>query len=328
MPTNLPPEYYEVEEKYKAAQTQDEKVELLTTLISTIPKHKGTDHLRADLRRRLSKLKEQAQSQKKSGGPVSAFVIDKEGAGQVAVIGPANTGKSSLVANYTNADPEVADYPMTTWQPTPGMLKVDNIQVQLVDTPPLDREYNEPEFFQLLRNTDLLLLMVDLQADPVSQLHDTVKTLVDNRIVPRHLQAEHSQSGNKFIPLLVLVNKSDDDTLEEDYHIFCELLDEEWPCMPVSVAAGRNIDKLQARIFEQLGVIRVYSQAPGQEPDYASPFVLPQGSTVGDFARKVHKDFYENLKSARVWGEGAAFDGMQVSREHELHDGDVVQLKI
>ncbi len=140
MPTNLPPEYFAVEEKYKAAQTPEEQIELLEELISTIPKHKGTDHLRADLRRRLSRMKEKSQTQKKSGkGAVSPYIIDKEGGGQVALIGYANVGKSTLVAELTNADPEVSPHPYTTWQPTPGMMMIENVQVQVIDTPPVNR---------------------------------------------------------------------------------------------------------------------------------------------------------------------------------------------
>jgi small GTP-binding protein len=327
MPTNLPPEYYEVEKRYKEAQTTEEKIELLEELISTSPKHKGTDHLRADLRRRLSKFKASAQSQKQSSTAVSVYSIDKEGAGQVVVVGPANAGKSALVANTTNADPEVAVYPFTTWQPTPGMLQIDNIQVQLIDTPPLDKEFLEPELFQLIRRADLILLMVDLQADPIEQLKQSVQTLIDNRIVPLHLQDEHPERGNKFIPLLVLCNKNDDEVTDENYHIFCELMEEEWPCIPISAHTGRNLDGMKKAIFDKLDIIRVYSKAPGAEPDLSSPFIAKKGSTVAEFARKIHKDFYDNLKSARVWGSGD-FNGQMVSRDHELLDEDVVELKI
>jgi small GTP-binding protein len=327
MPTNLPPEYYEVEKRYKEAQTTEEKIELLEELISTIPKHKGTDHLRADLRRRLSKFKASTQSQKKSSTAVSVYSIDKEGAGQVVVAGPANAGKSALVANMTNADPEVAVYPFTTWQPTPGMMQIDNIQVQLIDTPPLDKEFLEAELFQLIRRADLILLMVDLQADPIEQLNRSVQTLIDNRIVPLHLQDKHPERGNKFIPLLVLCNKNDDEGTDENYHIFCELMEEEWPCIPVSAETGRNLDVMKKAIFDKLDIIRVYSKAPGAEPDLSSPFIAKKGSTVAEFARKIHKDFYDNLKSARVWGSGD-FDGQMVSRDHMLLDEDVVELKI
>ena len=111
MPTNLPPEYYEAEKRYRAAQSPPEKAACLEVLISTIPKHKGTDKLRADLRRRLSKLKSAAQSKKGAGKHESVFHIDKEGAGMVVVIGPPNVGKSALVDVLTNASPQVADFP-------------------------------------------------------------------------------------------------------------------------------------------------------------------------------------------------------------------------
>ena len=151
MPTNLPPEYFNAEERYRAAETPDEKIRTLEELISTIPKHKGTDKLRADLRRKLSKFKASAETRKGAGKRESVYNIDREGAGQVAVVGFANTGKSSLVAGLTNASPEVAEFPFTTWIPTPGMLLIDNVQVQLIDTPPLNRDFVEPELMDLLR---------------------------------------------------------------------------------------------------------------------------------------------------------------------------------
>jgi len=327
MPTNLPPEYYEVEKRYKAAQTMPERIELLEELISTIPKHKGTDHLRADLRKRLSKFKESSESQKKTGGVVSVFHIDKEGAGKIAVVGPANAGKSSLIAKYTNANPEVAVYPFTTWQPTPGMMEFGNIQVQLIDTPALDKEFLEPELFQLIRTADMILLMIDLQADPVKQLEESVTSLLEQRVTPVHLKETHHEAGNKIVPLLVLVNKYDDEGADEDYEIFCQLLEGDWPLLPISVETDRNIDQLEQLIFDELKIIRVYSKMPGKDADLTSPFVANQGCTVEEFARKVHKDFYDNLKSARVWGSGD-FDGQMVSRDHVLQDEDVVELKM
>lgn len=327
MPTNLPPEYYKVEERYKAAETAEEQADLLEELISKIPKHKGTDHLRADLRRRLSKLKERSQQAQKSGRAVSAYIIDREGAGQVAVIGDANVGKSSLVANLTNADPEVSENPFTTWQPMPGMMPIENIQVQLVDTPPLNREFVEPEFYQLLRRSDMILLMVDLEGDPIAQVEETVEKLIENRIIPQHVQNQYDLAGTKVVPLLVLCNKYDDESADENYHIFCELMETAWPCLPVSTRTGRNLDGMKQRIFETLKVMRIYSKSPGEEPDHKVPFVIEKGATVEDFSLKLHRDFYENLKSARVWGS-ADFDGQMVSRDYVLHDGDVVELKI
>jgi len=328
MPANLPPEYFEVEARYRAAKSLTEKIALLEELISTVPKHKGTDKLRADLRRRLSKLKAAAQTRKKVGRHLSPFSIEREGAGQAVVVGPANVGKSSLVATLTNANPEVSPVPYTTWTPTPGMMPVEDIQVQLVDTPPLTRDYVEPEFLDLIRRTDLVLLVVDLQTDPVQQLEDSIALLEEHRIVPRCREdrcGEHRRLT--FVPLLVLANKYDGDDAEELFELFLELLDEEWPIIPISAATGYNLDRLKQAVFEQLEVIRVYSKAPGRPPDLDVPFVLKRGSTVEDFAAKVHQDFVENLKAARVWGS-TAFDGQMVPRDYVLHDGDIVELRI
>jgi ribosome-interacting GTPase 1 len=177
MPTNLPPEATEAERRYRAATSPAEKVATLEEFISLIPKHKGTDKLRANLRKRLSKLKSGSQDRKGISRQASVFHIDREGAGQAVVIGPANVGKSALVTALTNATPEVADYPFTTWTPTPGMMTFENVQIQLIDTPPLDRDFVEPELLDLIRRSDMMLLVVDLVTHPVQQLEDTVAFL-------------------------------------------------------------------------------------------------------------------------------------------------------
>jgi ribosome-interacting GTPase 1 len=329
MPTNLPPEYFEAEERYRQATSPAEKAALLEELISTIPKHKGTDRLRADLRRRLSKLKDAAsQSKKGLSKRESAYRIDKEGAGQAVVIGPPNVGKSALVVALTNATPEVADFPFTTWVPTPGMMPVEDIRIQLIDTPPLNREFVEPELLDLIRRSDLMLLVVDLHADPVHQLEDSIAFLQEYRIAPRHLRDRCGEPRRTtFIPLLVLANKYDDPSLDEILEIFRELLEDDWPMLAVSATTGRNLELLKQQVVERLEIIRVYSKPPGQEPDLGTPFVLKQGSTLEDLAGKVHKDFLENLKLARVWGN-TVFDGQPVGRDYVLQDGDVVELHL
>ncbi len=328
MPANLPPEYLEAEKRYRAAKGPAEKLACLEDMLTLLPKHKGTDKLRADIRRRVSKLKTAAQTKKSTGKRESAFRIDKEGAGQVVLLGPANVGKSALVAALTNANPEVADFPLTTWKPTPGMMPVENIQIQLVDTPPLNRDYVEPELLDLIRRSDLILLVVDLQTDPVQQLEDTVNLLEANRIVPSHLQDRYGeQRPLRFVPFLVLANKNDDENSDENLEIFRELIEDDWPLVSVSASTGRNLELLKEVLVDRLQIIRVYSKAPGKEPDLSAPFVLRKGSTVEDFAGKVHKDFVEKLKLVKVWGDGV-FDGQMVQRDYILQDGDVVELHI
>lgn len=325
MPTNLPPEYFKAEERFKEATDPLEKVARLEELISTIPKHKGTDHLRADLRRKLSKLKASAQTRKKGGRGDPAWLIEKEGAGMVVAVGGANTGKSALVRALTNAEPEVSPAAHTTWQPTPGMMIVKKVQIQLIDTPSLDRDYLEPALLDLIRRADLVLVVVDLTTDPNQQLRDTLELLRSNRIEPM-LEADE-RPRTSIAPILVVANKCDDDEAEENLEIFRRLMEGDWQVLALSAENRRGLDELGELIFDRLKIMRVYSRAPGREPDFNAPFVMRAGSTVEQFARELHHDFFDKLKSARVWGEGV-FDGQLVARDHVLHDGDVIELRI
>ncbi|MDX1614669.1 MAG: GTPase [Candidatus Promineifilaceae bacterium] len=330
MPTNLPAEYYQVEERFKAAESPQEKVRLLEELISTVPKHKGTDKLRADLRRRLSKLRDAAQTKKAASRHTSAYSIEREGAGQVALVGAPNVGKSALLATLTNAEPEVANFPFTTWTPLPGMMDYEDIQIQLIDTPPLNDQYVEPAMMDLLRRVDLILVVVDIQGFPIEQLQSSFDLMAEHRILPFERKAKlaaSEQRGLTFKPTLIVVNKVDDEAFKADYDVLQELLEMEQALIPTSAATGTNLDALRRLLFEQLDLIRVYSKPPGEEPDYSQPFVLRQGSTVELLAGKVHRDFVAELKSARVWGSGV-FEGQTVSRDHVLQDGDVVELRI
>lgn len=328
MPTNLPPEYFDAEKRYRTASTSAEKLACIEEMLAIIPKHKGTDKLRADLRKRVSKLKSAAQAKKSLARHESAYHINKEGAGQVVIVGATNVGKSALVATVTHAAPEVADFPHTTWKPTPGMMPIENIQIQLIDTPPLSKEFVDPEMMDLIRRCDLVLLMVDLQTDPLQQLEDTVAVLGEHRIVPLRLKDRYrDQRGISLVPFLIMANKNDNAATDENLDIFRELLSDNWPMIAASVATGRNLDLLKATIVERLNIIRVYSKSHGKKPDQSSPFVLKKGSTIADFACKVHQDFAQKLKAAKVWGI-AVFDGQMVQRDYVLQEGDIIELQI
>jgi ribosome-interacting GTPase 1 len=328
MPTNLPPDYANAEKRFREAQSPAEKVSCLEEMISIVPKHKGTDKLRADLRRQLSRLKDEAiAARKKAGGHASAFNIEREGAGQAMVMGAANSGKSALVQALTNAEPEVSPLPFSTWKPTPGMMPYQDIQIQLVDTPALDGKYVEPVLFDLARRTDLVLLVVDLQADPLEQLETCLAVLNMHRLAP--LQRKDDWQGDPrtvFRPFIVLANKCDDESLDEVYDLFSALCEIDCEHLPISALNGRFFDILKAKIYQRLGVLRVYAKPPGKDPDLERPFVLKQGGTIIDLAGLVHRDFYENLKAARVWGS-SAFDGQMVTHDYALQEGDIVELR-
>ena len=328
MPANLPPEYFDVEKRYRTARAPTEKLACIEEMLTIIAKHKGTDKLRADLRRRVSKLKSAAETKKSIARHESVYHINKEGAGQIVIVGATNVGKSALVAALTHAAPEVADFPHTTWKPSPGMMPVENIQIQLIDTLPLSREYFDPEMMDLIRRCDLVLLMVDLQTDPLQQFEDTVALLEENQIVPLRFKDRYmDRRGNCPVPFLIMANKNDDAATDENLDIFRELLADNWPMVAASVTTGRHMDLLKATIVKRLNIIRVYSKSPGKKPDLSSPFVLKTGSTIADFAAKVHQDFATKLRSAKVWGS-SAFDGQMVQWDYVLQDGDVVELQI
>jgi len=310
MPTNLPPEYFQADRKFREAESTSEKITSLEELIATVPKHKGTDKLRAELRKKLSKLKVVQQKKKSAGKHESEYHIEKEGAGRVTIIGSANVGKSSLLAAI------------------PGMMLIEDIQVQLIDTPPLNKEHMEPEYFDILKSSNLLLLVVDLQATPFKQVEEVLAILEEHKIAPAQKQNQTFEEKNfNFVPLVVVVNKDDDDKFDEDFEVFDELLETDLPLIPISAENKRNLDKLSELVFEKLEVMRIYSKRPGYEADMSNPFVLKNGSTLEDFAQKVHHDFFKNLKTARVWGKDV-YDGQLVGRDHILYDKDIVELHL
>jgi ribosome-interacting GTPase 1 len=237
-------------------------------------------------------------------------------------------GKSALVGALTNAAPEVADFPHTTRVPTPGMMPFENIQIQLIDTPPVSREYTEPWLPDIIRRADMILVVVDVTTDPVQQLEDTVTFLADKRIAPMRLaHLYEGESGWSFSPMLVIANKNDDGGTEENVQIFQDLVEDNWPMVAVSATTGRNLKGLKEIVFDRLEVIRIYTKMRGKAPDRRAPFVLSKGATVEDLAARIHKDYLETFKFAKIWGQHV-YDGQMVHRDHVLYDEDVVELHV
>jgi uncharacterized protein len=326
MPANLPPQYFEAEERFREARTPAAKIEALEEMLAIMPKHKGTDKLKAMLRERISKLKEQGQ--KKTGGAKAKtpYSIEREGIAQVVLTGAPNTGKSCLLNRLTKATAEVGDFPHTTHRPTPGMAPYENVQLQLIDTPPVTPEYTDPELGDLLRRADVVVIVLDLQADPLSQLEETLAVLHGFRIFPANSPLPPDLKKIPFVKtMLVAVNKMDRPEDEADFETFLELAEVRIPAMGISAKTGRNLMAFLERLYGLSGVTRVYTRRPGKEPDMTAPFVIPTGTTVQELAEMIHKDFVAKLRYARIWG-GAVRDGQMVQRDYVLRDGDVVEL--
>jgi len=323
MPANLPPQYFEVEKKFRAARDPAEKIVALEDMLAIMPKHKGTDHLRAELRSRIAKLTQLAA--KKPGAQRASMIIEKEGAAQVAVIGLPNAGKSQLVASITNASPTVADYPFTTYTASPGMMEFENIQIQLIDTPPLVPQSIEWWLPPMLRRADVLLIMVDLNDAPLAQIEAVMAQLEKMRIGIGVEKAKEWVLNQK--KALIIGNKLDLDSARENYPALQNKYGEQLPVIAISAKEGTGLEELKRKVYQVLDIIRVYTKVPGQKPDFTDPIILGRRSTLEDAAAAVHKDFRAKLKYARVWGSGK-HDGIMVKRDHILQDGDVIELHL
>jgi ribosome-interacting GTPase 1 len=253
-------------------------------------------------------------------------MIDKEGVAQVAVIGPPNVGKSSLVSALTNASPEITDFPHTTYTPTPGMAVYENIQFQLVDTPPIAKGYVDSWMVDLIRRADIVLILLDLHTNTLQGYEDTTLALEEMRVFAEGFPIPEDLNKRPFLKkICVVVNKVDAPGDVEDYEVFLELAQVELPGKGISVQTGFNLDELLEMIYELSGIIRVYTKAPGKTPDFKSPFALAKGSTLGDLACRIHGDFLEQLKYARMWGR-SVHDGQMVQRDYVLQDGDIAEI--
>jgi ribosome-interacting GTPase 1 len=331
MPANLTAQYKAAEERYRQATQHDEKLEALREMLALLPKHKGTEKLQGDLRKRIAKLEEEGEHVAKSGhhGPDPGHV-KKEGAGQWVLLGPPNAGKSSLLKALTHAHPEIADYPFTTRLPQPGMMEFEDVLVQLVDTPAVAAGHTESWLPNLARNADGLLLVLDVTADDVEAAWRGLVELLDRaRVWPRTRPVPQDVSPLvRQKPVLVLANKCEEDPDGTFAALARETVGESLPFLPVSAARGDGLADLRPLLFRELHRIRVHTKEPGHKADTGKPFVLPEGATVEDLARLVHQDLAARLKFARIWGSHARFDGQQVDRHHALADGDVVELHV
>jgi uncharacterized protein len=325
MPANLTPDYHRAEDRFRAAKTTEEKIAALEEMLRVIPKHKGTDGLQGDLKARLAKLRREPA---KKGAKVShSHMVPREGAGQVALVGPPNSGKSALVAALTHATPAVADYPFTTREATPGMMRFEDIAFQLVDLPPVSAQHIEAWVFDLVRAADVVWLVLDgaTALEGLDEVHELL-TAHHLHIQPAGRPRLATPPEARFeCPGLIVVTGLDKPGVADAIDVIDELTERRWPILAVSSVTGDGLDDLRRRTFDAFGIMRVYTKEPGKPPDRSAPFTLPRDSTVADLATRIHKDVAATMKFARVWGP-SAFEGATVHKDHVLAEGDVVEI--
>ncbi|HVN75740.1 MAG TPA: GTPase [Thermoanaerobaculaceae bacterium] len=324
MPANLTPQYRAAEAKFKAAHSPEERRAALEEMLATIPKHKGTEKMQAELKRRLARLRHDEEVRTAKHG--HAIKVEPEGAAQVVLLGPPNAGKSSLLGALTHAEPAIADYPFTTTRPQPGMMAFEDVHIQLVDLPPIASQHMDTWLPGLVRGADAALLMVD----PTStELPEDVEVVRDRLAAARaplvgELPEDVDPRDNPIVTLMVVTKT--DVAREDDLKVLEELYASVYPMLRISVATHAGLEALKVAVWRRLQLVRVYSKPPGKPADKSAPFVLPHGHTVADLAEHVHREIAEKLQFARVWG--GKLEGQRVARDFELRDRDVVELHV
>jgi ribosome-interacting GTPase 1 len=310
MPANLTPAYFKAEQWYKTATTAEEKILALEQMLAVMPKHKGTDKLKADLRQKLSAIKAGEEKKHKAGG-FDIFHVPKGGAGQIVLLGVPNCGKSSIVGLLTDAKVHIADFPFATNTPVPGIMHFEDVPIELVDMPPITAEFSMPGQVGTYRNCDIIAIVIDLSADVVEQWKVCLDYLETKSLVP----------ARKTICICTKSDIVGEGAIDK----IKKLCGGRFEIVAVSVESGEGMGELPKVLFDKLGIIRVYAKPPGKQPDMTEPFTIPAGSTVHDLAVKIHRELAEKLKTARIWGTGV-YEGQSVQKNHVLQDKDIVEL--
>jgi uncharacterized protein len=331
MAANLTPQYLEAEAEFKKATTSEERLACLQRMYSLLPKHKASEKLQAELKKKISEARNEAEEDRQKGskkGSVS-YKVPKQGAGQYVLVGAPNAGKSRLLARLTRATPDVAPYPFTTREPQAGMMSWQDVRIQLVDLPPITADFMESYTSSMVRSADAALLFVDLGDDdgPFSAEAAIDRLAQAKTVLVGEPPAEIEDFSIAHVRTLLLANKVDMPGAQDRLDVVRELLASRFPIHAFSAEVGTGEEELRTELYRFLKVIRVYTKRPGKPADMESPFTCPEGSSLLELASLVHRDFTDKLKSARIWGTGV-YDGQTVTREHILHDKDIVELHV
>lgn len=330
MAANLTPQYLEAEEEYKKAQSADVRLAALQKMFALLPKHKASEKLQAELKKKISAARDEAETDKKTPKKVGvSYKVPPQGAGQYVFVGGPNVGKSQLLCRLTRATPEVAPYPFTTREPHVGMMDWEDVRVQLIDLPPITADFMEGYISSMVRAADAALLIVDLADDDGPFVAEAaLEKLAEVKTV---LVGQYPETiGDytvEYVRTLLVANKIDAPGAADRLEVVKELFGSRFPIHVIAAEHGKGLEELRTAIYRFLNVIRIYTKKPGKPADMASPYTCAEGSTVLELAAHVHRDFAEKLKSAKVWGTGV-FDGQSVQRDHALHDKDIVELHV
>lgn len=368
MPANVTFEYINAQKKLDEARTDDEKLIALQGMLSAAPTHKGSENLRRDISKRIAELKnkmeKKAAQQKKTGNAIN---VKKEGAGQIVILGQANSGKSTFLTKFTNAKPVIAPYAYTTTKPEVGVLNYGGALIQLVEVPSfLESKELANQMFSIIRCADAVAFTIPNNSkEQLDQLVNLLeaqdiyvtkkKPKVDftksqypgitfineqNLLIPKEqAMALLRDSGfrSHTVILRQKLNLEDLLLLINPRAVYLSTIAVFMPFekeykLP-AVYKNINLYNLSQEkeiieiIFKMVNKIIVYTKKPGEKADLTDPLVLEKGTTVKVAARQIHKSISADLKSAKVWGS-TRFPGQNVSKNYVLQDKDVVEFGI
>ena len=295
MPVNASPQYLKAQAEYLAARTTEEKIKALEKLIRLAPKHKGSENLLAQLRSKLAKLKKELEREKKKRKTSSTSGIKKVADAMVVLVGLTKSGKSALLAALTNAKPEISPFPYTTTKPEQGVFDYGGCKIQVVEIPSLRGLEFDSENLAIARMADLIVVVAtsDKEIEKITQELEEAKI---------------------SLPMLIVHNKAD---VIQKISSRAEI--------SVSCVERKNIEELKDKIFSKLKLIRVYTKEPGKKKSDL-PMILKEKSKIRDLAEKIHNDFVKKFNYAIVWGKSVKFQGQRCGLDHELQDGDIVEI--
>ena len=326
MSANLPPQFYTVSAKLKEVKTSEEKISILEELLAIVPKHKGTEKVQRDIKTKIAKLRKQKPKRVKRE---DLYFIKKEGAGQIVIVGPANSGKSSLLNALTNANAKVAPYSFTTEIPQPAMMPYENILIQLVDTPPLIK--SSPSWLKgILKAADGLLAIFDLSSDnnvagDVKNIQDLLSNwgITDKKILFLGNKADLKESRENLrkiepqykIKIISCLERTGVDEVKTS-------------SSPSPAKAGSVVEELKKEIFDLLEIVRVYTKSSNKSsPDFEHPFIFKKNSRLIELTSQIHHDFFFSFKYAKLFKRNFK-KPLFVGKDYILQDEDIIEIHI
>ena len=285
-----------------------ERIREVRALLSELPDYRNGPY--ADLRKSLLAEIEDTRV-RSSAVHRDSIAVRREGAAQIALVGPPNVGKSSLLQALSEIQIKTGDYPFTTLRPVPALTRIGGVLVQLVEIPGLiagaaDDRGGGRALLGVLRSVDAIVYCCRADGDAAELA--VVRAEVDAAGIVK--------------PSFVAATRADEADATSLARLAAALPGV--AIVPVSILDEASLEAFRAAAWALTGLIRVRLRANGTVDE--EPLALHPDATVFDVADSVHHDLGAEFSGARVWGPSARFEGQRVGRDHAVADGDVVEI--